>query len=60
MGAAHFVGACFRHQGVGAQQGLELARVRPPTVEHFVSEFAFVDIEIVDVRDFQFSAAGGF
>jgi hypothetical protein len=45
-----------RNQHGSVMKAFERTCVRPPAVEDVVMKIAFLDIGVVDVRDFEFSA----
>ncbi len=53
----HLIRSGFGNQVVRVKQGFERARVRPPPVQNFVGERSFIHVEVIHIRDFQFSSA---
>jgi hypothetical protein len=55
--AFEFIGAGFGYEIVRAQQGFKRAGIGPRAVENFIGQLAFVDVEVIHVSDFEFTAA---
>src|SRR5579884_46875 len=54
----HLIGAGFCDEIRCAAQRLEGAGIRPPAVQHAVRQDLFLQIEIVEIGDFEFAASG--